>query len=193
MHKPTITTSDFVNSLRPHVGKHLIFDYAGKRIQPGYHVTEIKASTFRSLDCGANPQQWNETIVQLWDVADEPERGHMPVKKFLGIWNKVNRDVGLDDSAEIKFEWGDAETPAVHYTLAAMREESDAVILSLEPVRATCKPRDNWWMEEPDAHAQTAGACCAPVHAGDLIQISDAVPMATTACCSTNSNAPCCN
>ena len=192
MHKPTVTTSDFIACLRPHAGKHLIFDYAGKRIQPGYHVTEIKASTFRSLDCGANPQQWNETIVQLWDVADEPERGYMPIAKFLGIWDMVNRDVGLEGTAEIKFEWGDAETPAVHYTLDTLREEENAVVLSLEPVRATCKPRDHMWMEKIDSLAQIVSTCCAPMSVGGLIQIADTTSP-ITACCTTNGDMPCCN
>ncbi len=160
MHKPTFITRDFVSALQPHADKTLVFEYDGKRIQPGYHVTEIKAASFRSLDCGANPQQWNETIVQLWDVADEPERGHMSTKKFLGIWNKVHRDVGLDEAAEIKFECGDAQTPAVHYTFESMHEEGGSVVVSLEPVRATCKPRDRWWMDADGA--VQADACCTP-------------------------------
>ncbi len=196
MHKPTYETREFIAALQPHTDKQLVFEYAGKHIQPGYHVTEIKAASFRSLDCGANPQQWNETIVQLWDVADKPERGHMSVKTFLGIWNKVNRDVGIDDAAEIKFECGDAVTPAVHYTHAAIREKGGVMVVSLEPVRATCKPRDEWWMDEFATHAQSAGACCTPASAGALIQIADlalVAPVAPAACCATNTGSACCN
>ncbi len=149
--------ADFVAQLQPYVDKQLVFESDGRRIQPGYHVTEIKAANFRSLDCGARPQQWEEVIVQLWDVADVPEQGYMPVRKFLGIWRKVESDVGLNGEAEVKFEWGDAVNPAVHYIFASMCVEDDALIVSVEPVRATCKPRDDWWLVQGGA-----AACCAP-------------------------------
>jgi hypothetical protein len=158
MHKPTFQTHEFIAALQPHADKHLVFEYEGRRIQPGYHVTEIKAASFRSLDCGARPQQWNETIVQLWDVADKPEQGHMSVRKFLGIWKKVDERVGLDPQAEIKFEWGDAVAPAVFYTFDALREADDSIIIAVESVRATCKPRDEWWLMEKIT--EQASACC---------------------------------
>jgi len=190
MHTPTFKTTDFRAGLLAYVGKQLVFEDAGKHIQPGYHVTEIKASTFRSLDCGANPQHWHETIVQLWDVADHAERGYMPVDTFIHIWDKVNRDVGLDGDAEVKFEWGGTGTPAIQYTLASIHEAGPVVILSLEPVRATCKPRDQWWLDgdQQDARvastacyspSQTAAgvavaaACCSPSQTAAVVAVAD--------------------
>jgi hypothetical protein len=177
MHKPTYTTHAFIGLMNQHADKRLVFDYDGKRIQPGYHVTEIKNASYRSLDCGARPQQWSETVVQLWDVADKPEQGHMTVKKFLGIYKKVHQDVGLNGDAEIKFEWGDANTPAIFFTFGSHRVEGDEVIVSVEPVRASCKPRDDWWMLQSNdsaccAPSSSSGACCAPSEPG-LIQISE--------------------
>lgn len=183
MHTPTMRTSDFIAQVQPHADKRLAFEHDGRRIQPGYHVTEIKAASYRSLDCSARPQQWEETIVQLWDVADKPEQGHMSVRKFLGIWRKVDADVGLNGETEIKFEWGDAATPAVHYVFGALREEGDLLIVSVEPVRATCKPRDEWWLSEKPS---------------GLIQIADTVPapVATAGCCGNGAQTQgvaCCN
>ena len=166
MHKPTTTTLEFIELLKQHDDKALVFEHKGRRIQPGYHVTEIKSASFRSLDCGARPQQWHETIVQLWDVQDEPERGHMPLRKFISIWRKVDEAVSLNGDAEIKFEWGDAETPSVHYIFAGARDEGDALIVLLEPVRATCKPRDEWWLAQ-----QGGESCCSP--ALNTIAIND--------------------
>jgi hypothetical protein len=187
MHIPTTRANDFIAQLQPHADKRLAFEHDGRRIQPGYHVTEIKAASFRSLDCGARPQQWEETIVQLWDVADKPEHGHMPVRKFMGIWRKVNSDVGLNGETEIKFEWGDAITPAVHYIFVGLRVEGDTVIVSVEPVRATCKPRDEWWLAQ---HSADSSACCSPTPASAVIGLADitasASPVAGTV-------APCCN
>ena len=162
MHTVSTATQMFIAQLQPHLDKALIFDYAGRRIQPGYHVTEIKAASFRSLDCGANPQEWHETIVQLWDVADEPERGHMSVRKFMGIYNKVDKDVHLDGAADLKFECGDDVNPAVHYQIGDLHIDAQQVIVSLEPIRATCKPRDRMWLEKAQQSGSATTSCCGP-------------------------------
>jgi hypothetical protein len=197
MHTPTIRTRDFIAQLQPHVDKQIAFEYDGRRIQPGYHVTEIKAASFRSLDCGARPQQWEETIVQLWDVADKPEQGHMSVRRFLGIYGKVDRDVNLNGDAEIKFEWGDADTPAVFYTLNSMCEEGDTLVASLEPVRATCKPRDEWWLAERGVSVSAsanASSCCAPSTANGMVSLADiAADGAPVPAMNPAAGMPCCN
>jgi hypothetical protein len=38
----------------------------GATIHGGYHLTELKAASFDTVDCGRAKNQWNETIVQLW-------------------------------------------------------------------------------------------------------------------------------
>lgn len=180
MHLPTAFARDFIAGLQPHADKRLVFECAGRRIQAGYHVTEIKAASYRSLDCGARPHQWEEVIVQLWDVADRLEEGYMPVPKFLSIWRTVDDTVGLNGDAEIKFECGDAVTPAVFYMLNSLREEGDLLIASLEPVRATCKPRDEWWLSRrvSDAHV-----CCASPNVVELANIASASPPSAAASC----------
>jgi hypothetical protein len=121
----------------------------------------------------------------------------MSVRKFMGIWRKVDGDVGLNGETEIKFEWGDAVTPAVHYIFDALRVEDEAIVVSVEPVRATCKPRDEWWMREL---AATVGAssCCATsvsaqgVSAGTgeaVVNVLD-IPVGAAAL---PASAPCCN
>ncbi len=189
MHMPIVTTRDFIAGLQPYADKCLVFEHGGRLIQPGYHVTEIKAASYRSLDCGARPQRWEETIVQLWDVADESHEGHMKVSKFLNIWRKVDSTVGLSSEAEIKFEWGDDVTPAVHYTLSAIRDEGDVLIVSLEPVRATCKPRDEWWLSRTPANQASrfpsADVCCTAATADmdQTVRIVDGMPIASAGCC----------
>lgn len=34
----------------------LVFEYDGKAVRSGYHVTEVKVGQFSALDCGANPE-----------------------------------------------------------------------------------------------------------------------------------------
>lgn len=35
--------------------KPLVIEYADRTVQAGYHVTEVKAGSFVTLDCGNNP------------------------------------------------------------------------------------------------------------------------------------------
>ncbi len=171
-----VSTGDFIARLRPHADKPLIFEYDDRRVQTGYHVTEIMAASVRSVDCGANPEQWDETIVQLWDVPGEAGEGFMTVGKFLAIYDKVAARVSLDAGASLKFEWGDVVSPAIRLTADSLSIGQEAVVVGLEPVRASCKPRDRW--SEPRAAtppvlvpaspvnpvgptaSQVAGGCC---------------------------------
>ena len=137
-----VSTGDFIARLRPHADKPLIFEHADRRIQAGYHVTEIMATSIRSVDCGANPEQWDETIVQLWDVPGQASQGFMTVGKFLAIYDKVAARVALDAAASIRFEWGDLVSPAIRLTADSLSVGRDAVVVGLEPVHASCKPRD---------------------------------------------------
>lgn len=66
-----MTTQDFLTALEPHEDKPLIFD-VGKRVNAGYHVTEIKASAVHTMDCGGQSNQWFETTLQVW----APEQPH---------------------------------------------------------------------------------------------------------------------
>jgi hypothetical protein len=52
----------------------LVFNYDGRPVKPGYHVTEVKAGEFAALDCGANPEAWREIFIQLWDIDEETAR-----------------------------------------------------------------------------------------------------------------------
>lgn len=88
----------------------LVFRYDGRQIEPGYHVTEVKAGQFFALDCGANPEAWSEIFVQLWDV-EEGERTHMTAGKFSAIVRKVSEHIKLDASAKLTFEVSDGVRP----------------------------------------------------------------------------------
>ena len=152
-----ITTGDLLRVLALHAGRPLVFAFDGDVIRPGYHVTEVKDGRFSALDCGANPETWRETFIQLWDVAENPERGFMPAGKFLAIMNKVAAFVPFDPRAKLTFEVSDGET-AIRLFKAAAIEVSEDGCVRVRLVRnpASCKPRDRWLTE------QKASACCAP-------------------------------
>jgi hypothetical protein len=169
------STGAFLDSLRSYGALPLVIAYAGHETRAGYHVTEIKAGTFSALDCGANPEAWAETFIQVWDVSGEPQSRMMTVGKFLAILDKVARDVGLDPASRLTFECGDDLGVIGLYAIDGITAEPERVLVSLTPRRASCKPRDRWFeahgiekpvrLTEDDARAEkairdAASGCC---------------------------------
>jgi len=136
----------------------LIFSYDGRQVEPGYHVTEVKAGQFAALDCGANPEAWAEIFVQLWDI-NEDDRTHMPAGKFAAIIRKVSEHVQLVGSAKLTFEVSDGIRPMQLYCASVPNVRDGALHVELAPRPASCKPRDRWFAEE---NAKAGTACCGP-------------------------------
>jgi hypothetical protein len=170
-----ITTGPLLTDLAAHSGKTLVFAYEGHDVQPGYHVTEVKAGRFEGLDCGANPEAWQETFIQLWDIPQEDERRFMPVGKFLAIMRKVTDRVTIDPDAKLTFEVSDGMGAIGLYRAETIEIGGDIVRVGLARRPASCKPRDRW-LEQRRA-AQTDACCGHPARAPSL------TPAAKQPCC----------
>jgi len=145
-------TQDFIRRLREAPAKRLVFTNSdGVTIHGGYHLTELKAASFDTVDCGAQKNQWNETIVQLW-VPEEEENGEfMTAAKFLSIYDKVARLIPLDPTTEIRFEYGDENFPPSNYHVEMISESEAELRVQLRLPKATCKARDR---------REAGSACC---------------------------------
>ncbi len=150
-----ITIGGLLGFLDAHSDKPLVFSYDGQAVQPGYHVTEVKAGKFAALDCGANPESWTEMFVQLWDVNEDGT--HMPCRKFSAIVRKVADHVALDYDAKLTFEVSDGVRPMQLYRAAIPETTPTEVRVTLSPHPASCKPRDRWLAEQ-----NQTDACCSP-------------------------------
>lgn len=148
-----LSSAALLGSLEAHKDRALIFNYDGKDVLPSYHVTEVKTGTFKALDCGANPESWSETFVQLWDVVEE-NRGHMAAGKFLAIIRKVDEAVGFDPQAKLTFEVSDGVQPMRIYRAERMDIADNAIRVYLSSRPSSCKPRDRWLQEQQ--------SCCSP-------------------------------
>ena len=147
-------THEFIKTLRNSADKELIFANAdGQFIHAGYHLTEIKAASFETVDCGGKTNRWNETVLQLW-VPEDAEDTYMKSDKFLSIYDKVRRLVPVDEEAEIRIEYGDENFFPTAYHVSESRENKAAIRFFLEPPATTCKARDR-------ALAGKAESCCA--------------------------------
>jgi Family of unknown function (DUF6428) len=90
-------------------------------VAAGYHVTEVKEVTYNTMDCGGIADKWKETVIQLWNPDDEPEREYMTVRKFLAIYDRVAKHIPVSSDAELRFEYGDRRRPAARLSRRALR------------------------------------------------------------------------
>lgn len=155
-----LTMAKLLASLTLHQGKALVFNYEGNDVRPSYHVTEVKTGAFNALDCGGNPESWQETFIQLWDVV-EGDREHMPVSKFLAILGKVAESVPFPTDAKLTFEVSDGVKPMQLYKADAIEVTASAVRVPLSARPSSCKPRDRWLEQQHSCRAPASqSACC---------------------------------
>jgi hypothetical protein len=147
----------FLAALEFEEGKQLVIEYGGREIQPGYHVTEVKAASFVALDCGGNPDEWQETILQIEDIPSNDRRDFMAVAKFRSIVAKVASRVHLDGKSRLTFEISTPETPMQIFDADTLVSNADQAILRLAARPAICKPRHRAAQE-----AAASSSCCLP-------------------------------
>jgi hypothetical protein len=139
-------------ALAPHDHKPLTLAYPdGLRVRSGYHVTEVKAGSFVTLDCGGNPDAWHETVLQVEDLPGAADGRSMTVGKFRAILAKVAGKVALDLQARLTLEVSRPLEPMRVFDVAGVEAEGEDAVLRMAARPAICKPRH-----------RAAAACCAP-------------------------------
>lgn len=157
----SLTTADMslagvLGALEGHDVKSLVIDYGdGRRVQAGYHITEVKAGSFVTLDCGGNPDAWQETILQVEDIPAEEGKTFMQVRKFRSILAQVDKKVRLNADARLTLEVSRPDEAMRVFDVSAVGLEEDTATLRLSERPAICKPRHR-------AAQEAAAACCTP-------------------------------
>jgi hypothetical protein len=136
-----------------HDEKPLWIEYDGRTVQTGYHVTEVKAGSFVTLDCGGNPDAWQETVLQVEDIPSVDGREMMTAGKFRKILSQVDRKVRLDHDARLTIEIGQPGEAMRVFDIADLAIHDDAATLTLGVRAAICKPRHR-------AQQADAASCC---------------------------------
>lgn len=134
-----MNTQAFLSSLAQASDTPLIFDYGEGRVKPGYHVTEVKAATVQTMDCGGQGNVWSETILQIRSPENAKGEGHMRVGKFLSIYERVASQIPVISDAELRVEYGDVGAPAISYLVRDVETVEDAVVVRLEAPAVACK------------------------------------------------------
>jgi len=142
--------------LEGHDDLPLSIEYDDRVVQSGYHVTEVKAGSFVTLDCGGNPDAWQETVLQVEDIPATDDRSMMTAGKFRSILAQVDKRVRLDHDARLTIEIGRPGEAMRVFDVAGLSIQSERAILSLGIRPAICKPRHR------AQQAEMAASCCAP-------------------------------
>src|SRR6266699_450130 len=135
-------TNEFISALRADPRNQLVFaDLDGRAVPSGYHLTELKAASFETVDCGGQTNRWPETIVQLW-VPSHRANEYMTAAKFLKIFAKVRGMIPLDLDAEIRVEYGDENFFPSTYRVRSVARDPNMTRVLLQPPETACKARD---------------------------------------------------
>ncbi|PTA68541.1 DUF6428 family protein [Deinococcus arcticus] len=161
-----LTTEALITALRTLPQRPLRFHLHGEQLVPaGYHVTEVKAVTIEAMDCGGHASAWRETVIQLMDgSAEERVAGFMTNRKFLAIYDRVVKHIPVRPDAEVRFEYGNAATPALQYHVTHVDVAAEQMTVHLRAPGVECKAGARCGAPAGASAKACApeGSCCAP-------------------------------
>ncbi|MFT5103319.1 MAG: hypothetical protein ACI86C_000972 [Candidatus Latescibacterota bacterium] len=164
-----MTTKEFFKLLESNKDTSLLFEYAPNQlIGANYHITEVKHIKIDSVDCGANQDSWNETIIQLWESPSELGKTEfMTSYKALGVLNKVGKMKAYDFDAEVKFEYSNALFHTAQLFVNDAVIKNGQLLISLGVEKTDCKAKDTCGVPETSnvaatEVAETTETCCSP-------------------------------
>ena len=155
-------TQEFLSLLQAHQDKALIFEYnPGKLVGANYHITEVKHVMIDSIDCGANSDSWNETIIQLWESPLELlKTQYLSVNKATGILNKVAGMRAFDPASEIKIEYGNKNFHTTQLFIGDHKTQGSRLVISLETTKTDCKAKVDCGIPSVITKVASAMDCC---------------------------------
>ena len=157
-------TQELLSLLKSHTDKSLLFEYTpGQLVGAHYHITEVKHLQIDSVDCGANSDNWNETVIQLWESPSEIGKTEfMSVYKALSILNKVGKMRPYDMDSEVKFEYGNSLFHTAHLFVDDFEIHGSNLLLKLAVTKTDCKAKETCGVPETVEAGGNEEACCSP-------------------------------
>ena len=128
---------------KEHQGKSLLFEYSSNQyVKANYHITEVKHLKIDSVDCGAQTDTWNETIIQLWENPEELEKKRfMSVYKALSVLTKVGKIKSYDYESEVKIEYSNDMFHTAQLFVNNYEILENKLILKLATQKTDCKAK----------------------------------------------------
>ena len=162
-------TNELFSILEQNKSKALLFGYNNTQlVAQNYHITEVKHTTIKAVDCGGQMDAWNETLIQLLEPATYNDEPAMSCMKAAGILNKVGKLAAYDMEAVVKFEYGNATFHTAHLPVDQVLVGDDKIIIQLKTDATQCKAADACGLtldelvatEADDASCTPGGGCC---------------------------------
>ena len=154
-------TQEFLDILKEHQGKSLLFEYAPNLlVGANYHITEVKHVAIESVDCGAGTDAWRETIIQLWEDPNElGKTEYMSAYKAMAILAKVGRMKPYTLDAEVRFEYSNANFHTAQLYVNDYEIRGTNLLLKLVGQPTDCKAKEACGIAAPVAAEAQAGGC----------------------------------
>ncbi len=155
-------TKEFLKVLRDNSDKSLLFEYKeGHYVGANYHITEVKNTTIKSVDCGGRADAWNETIIQLWESPSEiGKTEYMTSGKAISILEKVASIHSIDEDAAVLFEYGNSSFHKANLEIHNIALTPDRVIIQLFVSQTDCKAKDTCGTSDQELVPEANEACC---------------------------------
>lgn len=162
-------TKEFFNLLEEHKDKSLLFEYAPNLlVGANYHITEVKHISVDSVDCGAQTDNWNETIIQLWESPlEKGKTEYMSVLKALGILNKVGKMKSYNSESEVKFEYSNKTFHTAQLFVNDFGIQGNNLLVKLAIEKTDCKAKELCGVPEQvvelaEKIVDKVESCCSP-------------------------------
>ncbi|RIA10955.1 hypothetical protein OE09_2837 [Flavobacteriaceae bacterium MAR_2010_72] len=158
-------TLELFQLLEQHQDKSLVFEYApGQLVRANYHITEVKHLTVDSVDCGSQTDNWNETIIQLWESPNElGKTEYMSVYKALAILKKVGKMKPYVLDAEAKIEYSNTAFHTAQLFINDFEISGKQLIIKLGVEQTDCKAKEACGVAEVlQPIGSTVEPCCSP-------------------------------
>jgi hypothetical protein len=140
----TMKTDQFLSLLKSNPNKALVFEYATQqRVQPDYHITEVKHIHIESVDCGSGTDSWQETIIQLLESPTQKENAsYMSCYKALGILTKVGTLKPFQLNAIVKIEYGNSKFHTAQLFINDFEIHETSIVIKLAVEKTACKAEE---------------------------------------------------
>lgn len=122
----------------------LRFYLEGVPINQGYHVTEVKHASIKSMDCGKHTDAWEEILIQLLDGEASSEQGLMSASKFMSIVRSSIESFSKSSTPFLYFEFSTDNGPLQKLRINSIDCDDRALTIHLTYEKASCKPFKRW-------------------------------------------------
>ena len=133
----------FKTELAQYPEHHLQFEFAeNQKVNPSFHITEIKQAHITSVDCGGKMNAWTEVIVQLWEPNNNESNRSMKVSKAISIIDLVEKTLPLNPNIPVKVEFGNDTFDTRQMHPQNFEINGDEITVKLLADKTQCKAID---------------------------------------------------